>query len=292
MEYKLIGDYKKDPVMRASFNELAGTVFGIDFEKWYRLGFWNDRYFCYSFEYGGQVVANVSANPMELLVDGKRWKALQIGTVMTHPEHRRKGLAERLMNTVLVEYECRSDLIFLFGNLDSTEFYSRFSFDTARETQFRSVIPIWGSPETSSRKLDLCSTEDMELLRRLTSKRIPMSSAFDVAHTEGILQWHCLNVFPMDLHYVEALDTIVVYRLSGGKVDLYDVISEKKPQLGEILGSVLPAGEYEVDFHFTPEFDGVDLVKTPYITDEYTFYVKSDRVRLEGEFFYPHTAHA
>lgn len=44
-----IKDYKQDDARRASFNRLADSIFGIQFEEWYQQGFWNDNYICYSF---------------------------------------------------------------------------------------------------------------------------------------------------------------------------------------------------------------------------------------------------
>ena len=61
MTLHFISDYKNDPAYRLSFNELAGKTFGIDFEKWYQLGFWNDRYVCYSFAEGNRIVARAHA---------------------------------------------------------------------------------------------------------------------------------------------------------------------------------------------------------------------------------------
>lgn len=41
-----------------------------------------------------QIIANVSVKKMDLEVNGESKRALQIGTVMTHPEHRGKGLSK------------------------------------------------------------------------------------------------------------------------------------------------------------------------------------------------------
>lgn len=86
----MIKDYKDDINLRLSFNELAGKVFSIDFERWYQLGFWNNQYVCYSFTDHDQVIANVSVSKMNIILNGKKIRAIQIGTVMTHPDHRKK----------------------------------------------------------------------------------------------------------------------------------------------------------------------------------------------------------
>ena len=37
-------DYKHSEPYRLSFNRPVRSVFGIDFERRYRTGFWNERY--------------------------------------------------------------------------------------------------------------------------------------------------------------------------------------------------------------------------------------------------------
>lgn len=92
---KLIRDYSNIEKYRASFNELAGQVFGIDFEPWYKAGFWNERYVCYYYAAGGTVVSNVSINKMDLVINGEHKKAIQIGTVslIKHMATRASGFA-------------------------------------------------------------------------------------------------------------------------------------------------------------------------------------------------------
>ncbi|GIP11098.1 hypothetical protein J1TS5_32680 [Paenibacillus macerans] len=103
-------DFKNRVEYRASFNRLSKLVFSIDFEAWYQKGAWDDRYICHSIVSGDQIIANVSVSKMDLFINGESKWALQIGTVMTHPEHRGKGLSKQLMEYVLDAYEDTCDL--------------------------------------------------------------------------------------------------------------------------------------------------------------------------------------
>ena len=80
----MVSDYKENPVYRQSFNRLADRVFGIDFEKWYQDGFWNDRYICYSYLHQNEIVSNVSVSLLDLIINSQSHPAALIGTVMTH----------------------------------------------------------------------------------------------------------------------------------------------------------------------------------------------------------------
>ncbi|HEX2947560.1 MAG TPA: GNAT family N-acetyltransferase [Clostridia bacterium] len=313
MEYRIIKDYKGNESYRKSFNELAKLVFGIDFERWYSLGFWNERYVCFSILDGERVVSNVSANIMDLIIDGAVVPVIQIGTVMTHPDYRKKGLAARLMDTVLKEYKHKCDIVFLFANPDAAGFYRKFGFDTVYETGFYAEAPDkpgytkkGGKPENAdeslslltkmpagSRKLNLSNSADVELIRRLSAARAPLSLAFGTAGTEGILAWHCLNSLPEAIYYLEALDTIVICRKENGVLHLYDVISRNTPDYRELIGELWLEGEpEEIAFHFTPNMESIPVKCRPYDTNEYIFFTMSQKIHLEGAFFYPYTAHA
>ncbi len=80
--------YKNNDRLRTSFFKLAADTFDIDFERWYQQGGWSEHYIPFSFVDGNEIVANASVNTVELVISGQRKKAIQIGTVMTHPDYR------------------------------------------------------------------------------------------------------------------------------------------------------------------------------------------------------------
>lgn len=136
MNYKLINNYKDNKKYRDSFNKLAESTFDINFEEWYERGFWNDKYICYSYVDKEKVIANVSINKMDLIYQGKDYKALQIGTVMTHPDYRGQGLSKKLLDYVIAKYEHEYDFLYLFANDSVLEFYPKFGFERVEESSF------------------------------------------------------------------------------------------------------------------------------------------------------------
>lgn len=52
---------------------------------------------------------------MVVILNGKEYKAIQLGTVMTHPDYRHQGLAAKLMNHTIEKYEQDYDFIYLFA---------------------------------------------------------------------------------------------------------------------------------------------------------------------------------
>lgn len=163
-------DYKNHDEYRASFNRLSKLVFGIDFEAWYQKGAWGDRYICHSIVADDQIIANVSVSKMDLVINGESKSAIQIGTVMTHPEYRGKGLSRQLMEYVLETYEGTCDLLFLFANSTVLEYYPKFGFTALPEHQFYLNIAVQPEGEPILlEKLDVLKEEHWDLI-----KQIPM----------------------------------------------------------------------------------------------------------------------
>lgn len=292
MNLKMIHNYKNHAGYRNSFNALARKTFCIDFEKWYETHFWNDRYICFSFVDGDKVVSNVSANLLNWVVQGKRLNAIQIGTVMTDPDYRKKGLASQLMQQVLSTYENHCDLFYLFGEPSVRGFYESFGYTPIQETAFHTKLSATGKRNGCFRRLNLTETADLDIVRRLTTERAPLSEHFWVDNAQSILAWHLLNVYPEEIFYIEHLDAIVLFQADGPKLQLSDVVCSRAVDLEELVDCLVPQGEVQVNVRFTPGQPQL-YSQIPYVTDDYVFFVKTkDNSLLPDTFFHPDTAHA
>ena len=75
---EIVHSYRNDPVLRHSFNALARETFGLDFEPFYRSGYWGDAYNPCSVVEDGAVVANVSVNEICGLLHGRRRRYIDV----------------------------------------------------------------------------------------------------------------------------------------------------------------------------------------------------------------------
>ncbi len=287
---KFIYDYKHIDKYRLSFNELAHSTFSIDFEKWYQKGLWNDKYICYSYTDGDKIVSNVSVSEIELILNGKRKKAVQIGTVMTHPDYRGRGLAASLMEVVLKEYEDKSELIYLFPNAEVLDFYRKFGFVSLQESTLTKEINIREDNRSFIKKLDISNEDDLNIITKLSSERIPNSNVFGADKAEHILTWYAVNVFPSNIYYLEDIESIVIFDVEGEKLNLYDVIRRSEVELDKILNSIAHCQIKKVIFHFTPE--GVDIDKQKIEDLDDLLFIKGNISDIPEYFRHPITAHA
>lgn len=289
--FKFVHNYKHIDKYRISFNNLAQRTFNIDFEKWYQLGLWNDRYICYSYAEGDNIVSNISVNIMDLIINGQRKSAVQIGTVMTDPNYRGRGLATSLMNIVLKEYEDKCELVYLFPNVEALDFYLKFGFTSLQESILSKKVNISKGNRSNIRKLDVSIEEDLSILTKLASKRIPNSNSFGADKADHILTWYEVNVFPNNIYYLEDKEIIVIFDTEDEILNLYDVISKSEVNLDEIVNQLSDSEIKKVIFHFTPHSKYIGEQEKNEDLDDLLF-VKGNIDDMAEYFRDPITSHA
>lgn len=298
-EFSFVTNYKNNEVFRKSFFELAKSTFDISFEDWYEQGFWGEGYIPFSFVEEGKVVANVSVNVLELIIDGEKKKAIQIGTVMTHPDYQKRGLSASLMNKVIEEFENQVDFMYLFANETVLDFYPKFGFKAVEEQLFSIDFPLDSTKnfknlknftnsipnpltQTGIRKLDVNQSEDLRLITKFASERLPVSQRFGTNNTKGIVMYYCLNVFGDHIYYLENEDVIAIFSKENNHMDIFDIISINEVNentIQHILAKIGGNDTVKATFHFTPDYKGIEL-KSQIINDGLF-------VRATGDNVYP-----
>jgi predicted acetyltransferase len=238
-ELLFVKGYKEDTHLRESFNQLADQIFGIQFETWYQHGYWTEKYQPYSFVDNGKVVANVSVNLVNLIIDHQVKQAVQIGTVMTHPDYRNRGLSKILMDRVLADYQ-HVDLLYLFANQSVLDFYPKFGFEKVEEIQFSLAPTYIASNQSGIRKLDGSKREDLAFIHKLATERNAVSNIFGTINSEELFMFYCLMVFPHHLYYLENEQALVIYQVEENVLHLYDVVCGNERKLKEILSRITP----------------------------------------------------
>ncbi|WP_419961944.1 GNAT family N-acetyltransferase [Psychrobacillus sp. BM2] len=262
-EMRFITNYKESEQLRESFFELANSVFGLNFKSWYQHGFWGVGYIPFSYVVDDKVVANVSINIIDFIIEGNQKRALQVGTVMTHPDYRNRGLSKSLMYKVLDEYKNMYDFIYLFANESVLDYYPKFGFEIVDEQQFS--INFSSNQKSINRplKLNITNEDDINFIFKFAKERIPISNRFSTVNAEGILMYYCLNVFCNDIYYLESEDVIIIYSEDGNRIDIFDIISKQKIDIHNILQKISGDGSKKVVFHYTPDYKGLIFESNP-----------------------------
>lgn len=291
MNYEMISDYKDNKMYRDSFNKLAENTFDINFEEWFRSGFWNDKYVCYSYIDNNEVISNVSINKMNLIYQGENYSALQIGTVMTHPNYRGQGLAKNLLNHVIAKYEDQYDFLYLFANDTVLDFYPKFGFERIEESSFTVDACNLKKKASKLKKLNPDNKTDFQLISRIVSERAPLSNILDVKESEDLLMFYVLIALKNELYYLEELDVIVLMEQEGTDLYVLDILSTKKLDVVEVLSYLSTKKIETIHLLFTPEkskyIDAAYIIET-----EDMLFVRPNVLTSENYFLFPATSHA
>jgi GNAT superfamily N-acetyltransferase len=282
--------YWSDPVARRAFQRFLIEIHGLDLGGWEAAGYWDDRYRPFSyFDRAGRVVSSVCVYSLELIVRGARCRAAQVSGVGTSPARRRQGLNRRLTEIALAWAKPGHEFVFLFADEDAVPFYARCGFLPIEEQ----IPHVEVSPDESrpgSRELDLDDAADLELLRTLAARRVPVSDTLGVVGL-NLFMFHALCRFPGLLYHVRDLDVAVAMRREGPRLTVYDVVGPKMPRLDE-LGPYLASPETtEIEFYFVPDRLGIEHprwrpLRGNNLHDRGDFPLRTER------FLFPFTAHA
>jgi Predicted acetyltransferase len=284
MDYEFVRDYRDDARLRGSFNRLASRVFGLSFDAFYSRGLWDGSYVCHSFLYRGEIVANVSATKMNLTVNGGTRAAVQLGTVMTAPEHRKKGLAAALMRRTIADCEKSGAFVYLFANDTVLDFYPKFGFRKRGEFVFSGKGTSGGG---GLRRLNLADDGDYRLLCGLSQHRRPVSQALGVCN-HGIFLFNCLYGFQDKIYYSKNCDAAIIFEHYQNRLDIYDIICKEAIPARELIGQ-LPACD-EIRLLFTPD-NGALFTAQPKTGADTTLFIRPGSALELEKFSFPETSH-
>ncbi|KMK94997.1 hypothetical protein VL03_09455 [Rossellomorea marisflavi] len=251
MYVELRKNVRENKDLRDSFNQLAEDTFGIHFGQWHARGYWTEKYVPFSYIEGDRVIANVSVNLIDFTMAGEEKKAIQIGTVMTHPDYRNRGLSTDLLKSVLAEYRDEVDFVYLFANQNVLEFYPKFGFQAQQETLF-SLVPGTAG-KMNARKLDMEEEADRDLAYEIARDRLPVSNRFGTKNTGELFMFYALYAFPDNLYYLEEEDVVVMFQRDGERIDLFDVVCRENVNVRKIAEKLADDDTRQIVFHFTPE---------------------------------------
>lgn len=287
-----VKDYKTDDNLRSSFFNLAAEVFGIHFDSWYANGFWTKKYIPYSFADGNQIIANASVNVIELIINGENKKALQIGTVMTHPNYRNQGLSANLMNRILEDYKNEYEFMYLLANQNVLNFYPKFGFRPVKELIYSIEYRNEEMELTKMRKLDMENREELKFIYQFSTERTSVSRIFGTNNTAELLLFYCINVFHNDIYYLEDEEIIIIFQKEDGVINIFDIISKREIHIEEILSKITDKGTYKIIFHYTPDYEGVPFDKSIYNGSEVLFVREASNNKFPDNIKHPLTSQA
>lgn len=276
-----------NPKLKKSFFKLANDTFGLDFEQWDEQGYWNDTYCPYVFEMDGEIVANVSTSSGTMILDGRQYKAVQIGTVMTNPKFQGKGLSRQLMEKVMEDH-VDAQIIYLFANKTVLDFYPKFGFETRIQSTFTVDKKDIETVHTEVKKVNLDDKTTRNVFYETTVFRKPVSQKMSMIQNGNIVMFHALTQYRDCIYYVPKFQAFVILNETGEYAELIDVISKEQVDVQEII-VCLPIQSKKIILCFTPDNLKIPVMQDVFI-DEGAMFVKNQKdVMYPNNLLYPYS---
>ena len=230
--YEIVKNYRDKKPLRDSFNALAEQTFGgLNFENWYRMGYWGDNYIPYSLVIDGEVAANVSLNRTDLVMNGEPRRIYQLGTVMTAPEHRNKGYIRRIMAEIERDI-AGADGVYLFANDEVVEFYPKFGFVPNREFVWHREVSQAGDCVLEQIPMD--APENRERLAKAMAESTFPGSCRMVGNP-GLVFFYAAQFLQECVYYSRELDAWAIAELEDGELTLHNVFAHREVSLDAVI---------------------------------------------------------
>ncbi len=220
-QYDFILDYKESGILRESFNKLAANTFDIQFEDWYKLGYWTKNYIPYSMKADDKIVSNVSVNLMEFNQSGSVKKYIQLGTVMTDKNYRGLGLNGYLMKKVIEDYLDKCDGIYLFANDSVLDYYPKFGFRKANEYQYSRKLSITGNRSVSP--FPISDKKALKEMEKIITTSKPCGQM--AMNNMGLHMFYLSSFMKNTVYYVEEQQAYVVAEEEEGNLVLHEIFA-------------------------------------------------------------------
>ena len=244
----IIHGYRDDKALRDSFNRLAEQTFGLNFEGWYGNGFWKDNYDPHSIVHDGEVVSNVSVNCTDLMFSGKRYRILQLGTVMTAEHCRGRGYGRAIMEYIEKEY-ADVDGIYLFANDTVVDYYPRFGFHPAAEYAYRKAVTQTGESRAEQVLMD-CPENWAKLAQAM--KKSTFREGCPMVDNPGLIFFYVSQFMQEAVYFIPHLDAWVIAEPEEGSLTIHNIFAGAGVSIDDVAAA-FGTEVQEIVLGFAPE---------------------------------------
>ena len=291
---EMITNYMKNTFLRHALNALTRQTFGFDFEAWVMNGYFEGDYIPYSFLENGKILSNASANKMQFIQNGVRKDYIQIGTVMTDIAYRKQGLAGKLVQQIIREYEGKCDGIYLFSDLGALDFYRKAGFQEGRQYQYEVKKGCMGAPKKDALFKSVSGQDgQMRQLYMDTLRNSAANASLEQSNKFGLQMFYTPDL--SNTYYAEDIGCFAVMEQCEGTLTLQSVVSRERIPLKDVLSRI--ALEYHcLKLGFSPCAEDAPLFECHVFDGGYDyrlFYRGQELEIIEKEkLFFPLFSHA
>ncbi|HPT79363.1 MAG TPA: GNAT family N-acetyltransferase [Candidatus Atribacteria bacterium] len=270
---------RNDIDYQSKLNKLLKEIF-FDFQFWYDLNLWDERYESYSIIENDEIISNICVYKTEILFEGRRYPALSFGAVATRQEHRGRGLSRLLMEHIFAKYP--DTPMYLSANEGVLDFYPRFGFRRIYDR-----LPVCHMDINNDIQPVKLQYNDPRVWDYV-SGRVNFSHKLDCLNSASINMFH-IHLGPLkdSIYEIPELDTMIIADQRDTTLKLTGVFSLKDISFSQLAKHLPFKNVTRVEFGSMPCWPDVDYTMEEYGSDP--LFVRNVTCDL-GEFKFPELA--
>lgn len=213
----IVFNNSNDKKYQNMLNNLLKNVF-LDFQFWYDLNLWDDKYESYAIVERDEIVSNICVFKTQLVFNQKQHLALSIGAVATKKEYRGKGYSKVLMDHIISKYE--GIPMYLSANDSVVDFYPKFGF-----TRVYEKLPIFECAINNRIEPQKLQYDDTKVWEYIYNRK-NFSQKIDCLNTFSINIFHIHWGYLKECIYeIPEVETMIIAEQKGSTLKLIGVFS-------------------------------------------------------------------
>jgi predicted N-acetyltransferase YhbS len=221
------------------------------------------------FDEAGHCVANLTAFPMPLIVEGRPVHAHGLQSGAVRPEWRGRGLYRDVLGRALGWCEAQgSELVLLMTS--NPDLYTKAGFRMLAQHRFVTAPPPYFGTTVPAQPVDLTLPADLALVRRLLVGRAPVSQRLAVRGHGTMFLFNAAAIPALRLSYLPSADALVAWETDGDLFRLLDIVAPAIPSMAPVLAALgqqcrhveicFPVDQLNCDANTVPRHDDLILM--------------------------------
>ena len=187
---------------------------------------------------------------------------------MTDPAYRGQGLARRLLERALADWDDDNAAVYLFANDSVLDFYPKFGF--VRCPQYQYALQVTAAPSSFTSWIcpapKACACCSAAIRPATPAPSSPGKNNF------GLLMFYCLGPMKNSVYYSPQLDVVCIAAQDGDTLYCFDIFGPASLPLPELLPQLAGPATTTAVLGFTPD-DTAGMTAAP-ITDGDTLFIR------------------
>ncbi len=241
-----------------------------------------------------EIIAHAGVWPIIFMLNGKEHRSASIHGVCVKASHRGRGHFQQLMQEVMqyVANTFDSSVLFtgkpyLYKNYPYKVMLPEYDFILSESNKYNARSH---SKNSDLRMLQWDNADDLNLIYKLLSNRVPLSNQLSLIHENGNILF-VLNRMNKKIYYSEALKVLIVYEILDKTLYLKEIISTNQTDISDIIRLILSAENIQVDkiiMQFCPDRFLEEKECSPVLARPENCIMTSDTFSFNGKYFrYP-----